>query len=91
MPESKRRLKAQQAAKKRDQAEAAAAHARNMKGPNAPWFLPVMCGLMIVGLAWVVAFYVTQGVYPIPGLGAPNLLIGFALMMGGFFMTTRWR
>lgn len=91
MPESKRRLKAAQTAKNKAQAEAAAAHARNLAGPNAPWFLPLMVGLMVAGLAWVVTFYVSQGVYPIPGLGAPNLLIGFALMMGGFFMTTRWR
>ena len=59
---------------------------------NPPWFLPVMLGLMLLGLLWVVAFYVSDnGSYPIPGIGSWNLGIGFGLMISGFMMTTRWR
>ncbi len=59
---------------------------------NPPWFVPVMLGLMIVGLLWVVTFYVTQpNGYPIPNFGYKNLIIGFALMISGFMMTMRWR
>jgi hypothetical protein len=58
---------------------------------NPPWFVPVMLGLMVVGLLWVVAFYITQGKYPIPNFGNKNLIIGFGLMISGFMMTTRWR
>jgi Cell division protein CrgA len=59
---------------------------------NPVWFVPVMCGLMIVGLLWVVTFYIS-GVnqYPVPQIGRWNLAAGFALMMAGFAMTTRWR
>lgn len=60
-------------------------------GPNPRWFVPVMVGLMILGLAWVVTFYVTQARYPVPSLGYWNLGIGFGLMIAGFLMTTRWR
>ena len=35
---------------------------------NAPWFLPVMLGLMILGLVWIVVTYLTQSQYPIPGI-----------------------
>lgn len=58
---------------------------------NAPWFVPVMLGLMIVGLLWVVVFYVSRQQYPVPSLGRWNLGVGFALMLAGFLMTTRWR
>ena len=67
---------------------------RNVKATmaNPPWFLPLMLGLMILGLLWVVTFYVSEGgAYPIPNIGYWNLGIGFALMISGFLMTTRWR
>jgi hypothetical protein len=58
---------------------------------NPPWFVPVMLGLMLVGLIWVVTFYITAGSFPIPGINYWNLIIGFSLMISGFMMTTRWR
>jgi len=58
---------------------------------NPPWFTPVMLGLMLLGLFWVVTFYVTGTGYPIPNIGYWNLGIGFGLMITGFMMTTRWR
>ena len=58
---------------------------------NPPWFVPVMLGLMVLGLLWVVTFYVTAAVYPIPNFGYKNLIVGFGLMISGFLMTTRWR
>lgn len=58
---------------------------------NPSWFVPVMLGLMILGLVWVVTFYITQEQYPIQSWGRWNLGAGFALMMAGFAMTTRWK
>ena len=59
---------------------------------NPPWFVPLMLGLMLLGLLWVVAFYVSpNGSFPIPNIGYGNLIIGFTLMISGFMMTTRWR
>jgi hypothetical protein len=58
---------------------------------NPPWFVPVMLGLMLLGLLWVVTFYITAGGYPIPQINYWNLIIGFGLMISGFMMTTRWR
>jgi len=59
--------------------------------PNGRFFLPVMLGLLIAGLVWVVVYYLSQQEYPVPGIGAFNLLIGFGIMLCGFAMTTRWR
>jgi hypothetical protein len=60
--------------------------------PNPRWFVPLMLGLMIVGLLWVVTYYIS-GVnqFPIPAIGRWNLAVGFGLMLSGFLMTTRWR
>lgn len=58
---------------------------------NPAWFVPVMLGLMILGLIWIVVFYVTQQEYPIPSIGSWNLIAGFGLIMAGFLMTTKWQ
>ena len=58
---------------------------------NPPWFVPVMLGLMILGLVWIVVTYLSQSQYPIPGIKQWNLAIGAALIVSGFAMTTRWR
>lgn len=65
--------------------------------PNPVWFLPVMSFFFLLGLAWMVTYYVTQGAWPlgsaIPNLNLKdaNILIGFGLVMVGFAMTTRWK
>ena len=56
---------------------------------NPSWFVPVFCALLIIGLVWVVVFYMT-GKYPIPGIDNWNLAIGFAIMLVGFLMTMWW-
>ncbi|WP_019135633.1 cell division protein CrgA [Cellulomonas massiliensis] len=58
---------------------------------NPPWFVPVMLGLMILGLAWIVVTYLSSFAYPIPGIRAWNLAIGAVFVIAGFGMTTRWR
>ena len=37
--------------------------------PNPVWFKPVMFGLMIIGLLWIITFYISEGALPGPGLG----------------------
>lgn len=82
MPESKGRAKASYTPPQRK---------AKVQVGNPAWFVPVMVGLFLLGLLWIVTFYVTQGAYPIPKVGSWNLAVGFALLMGGFVMTTRWR
>ena len=60
--------------------------------PLSPvWWAPTFVTLMIVGLLWVVVFYIYQGVYPIPKIGQWNIAVGLGTMMVGFLMTLRWR
>jgi hypothetical protein len=62
-----------------------------VRKPNPRWWVPVMLGLMILGLLWVVVYYISQTAYPIPNIEHWNLIIGFGLLLVGFSMTTRWR
>lgn len=59
--------------------------------PNPVWFKPVMIGFMLLGLVWVLVYYLSGSLYPIPGIEGWNLLIGFGIAFIGFLMTTRWR
>lgn len=62
--------------------------------PNPVWFKPVMIGFMLLGLVWVLVFYISSSstvTLPIPGIGAWNLAVGFGIAFIGFIMTTRWR
>ena len=68
--------------------------------PNPAWFAPVMFGFMLLGLIWIITFYVTGAQYPLgAGLGdsSPlnignwNIAVGFGIAMVGFVMSTRWK
>ena len=64
--------------------------------PHAPlespkWLAPVMVANFLIGLIWIVIFYVSQTVYPISGIGAWNMIIGFSFIAVGFSLATKWR
>lgn len=59
--------------------------------PNPVWFKPVMAAFFLLGLAWVLVFYMSGSTLPIPGIGAWNLAIGGGLAFIGLIMATRWR
>lgn len=60
-------------------------------GPNPSWWAPVFITLLILGLLWIVVFYVSSGAYPVAAFGYWNLVAGFGLLLAGFGMTMRWR
>lgn len=55
------------------------------------WLAPAMLAAFLLGLAWIVVYYITQTKYPIPNLGAWNMGIGFVFVGIGFSLATRWR
>ena len=59
--------------------------------PTPMWYKVVMIGLMIVGLLWIIEYYLFQGTLPIPGINVWNMISGLVFMMTGLIMTTRWR
>jgi hypothetical protein len=50
-----------------------------------------MVGCFLVGIIWLVIFYVTGGSLPVKSFGNWNLLIGFGFIIAGFMASTQWR
>lgn len=89
MPEPKSR-------KKPEKATPAKASTPKMAKPttgNPPWLVPTMVTLFIVGILWVVTFYLTSSGLrlPIPAIGQWNIAVGFAILLVGFGLSTRWK
>ena len=55
------------------------------------WVAPFMVGCFLVGIIWLVIFYVTGGSLPVKSFGNWNLLIGFWFIIAGFMASTQWR
>jgi hypothetical protein len=50
-----------------------------------------MLGCLIIGLAWIATFYVSGQKLPISAISQWNLVVGFALIVSGVMLATRWR
>ncbi|MGY1807575.1 cell division protein CrgA [Blastococcus sp. SYSU D00669] len=60
--------------------------------PSPRWYAALMVALMLLGLAWIVVYYVAGDKIPLMvSLGAWNFAIGFGAMVAGLVMSMRWR
>ena len=60
-------------------------------GPSSPVYIGIMLGLMVLGLVWLIVYYLWPSVPLISSLGGWNFAVGFGLMIAGLLMTMRWR
>lgn len=58
---------------------------------SPPWLAPAMLASLIIGLVWIVVFYVSQQKWPIAAIGSWNLVVGFVFIVSGVVLSTRWR
>jgi threonine/homoserine/homoserine lactone efflux protein len=65
---------------------------------NPVWLAPVMVTMFILGLLWIVVFYLIGSQVPLmvslsqsPIRELANVLIGFAFIGIGFALATRWK
>lgn len=60
---------------------------------NPAWLVPTMLTLMIVGLLWIVVFYLAGNQVPVMKNlnNLENLLVGFGFIGIGFGLATRWK
>ena len=56
------------------------------------WLAPTMVACFVIGLVYIVLFYLLQGNIPVLGaLGAlANVGIGFGFIAVGFVLSTKW-
>jgi Cell division protein CrgA len=63
-----------------------------VSGPSGPIYIGIMLGLMVLGLLWLIVFYLWgPNISFMSALGNWNFAVGFALMIAGLLMTMRWR
>jgi hypothetical protein len=92
VPKSKVRKKPDTAA--RPQSLATGARTSKALAPSPSWYPITMVVVMVLGLAYLVVYYLTnsgQGVPVMEDLGAWNFAVGFGVMMLGLIMAVRWR
>ncbi|MFF4405202.1 cell division protein CrgA [Streptomyces sp. NPDC002536] len=55
------------------------------------WVAPLMLAMFLIGLAWIVVFYVTGGDMPVQALHNWNIVVGFGFIAAGFVVSTQWK
>ena len=88
MPKSKLRKKVEERRAHKQEVVVETPHAP-MESPK--WLAPTMVTAFLIGLLWIVVFYVSETRYPISGIGAWNMIVGFGFVGVGFSLATRWR
>ena len=59
--------------------------------PSPRWYPIVMAAILLIGLAWIVVYYLAGSSVPLmKDLGAWNFAVGFGLMVIGLGMAVRW-
>ena len=86
MPKSRIRKK-----RKDNRPAPVAAETNPLELESPRWLAPTRVGAFLIGLFWIVIFYISQTRYPIPNIGAWNMVVGFAFIGVGFSLATRWR
>jgi hypothetical protein len=61
------------------------------KQPSPAWFSVLVLGTMVVGVIWLVTYYLSGGTLPVRDLEAWNVLVGFVWIALGFALSTQWR
>jgi hypothetical protein len=60
--------------------------------PSPPWYPIVMAVVLVVGLAYLVVYYLAADhIGFMNDLGAWNFAVGFGIMLVGLVMAVRWR
>lgn len=56
------------------------------------WVAPTMVTLLVVGLLWIVVYYLAREDIPVMrDIGGWNLVVGMGMITAGFITATRWK
>ncbi|HEV7193588.1 MAG TPA: cell division protein CrgA [Jatrophihabitantaceae bacterium] len=60
--------------------------------PSPAWYPFVMGGILLLGLAYLVVYYLANQSVPVmKDIGGWNFAVGFGIMLTGLVMAVRWR
>lgn len=61
------------------------------KRPSPTWVPITALTLIVVGIGWLVTYYLSGTLYPIGTWGYWNLAVGFGALVGSLIVLSRWR
>jgi hypothetical protein len=61
------------------------------KKPSPTWVPITALVLIVVGIGWLVTYYLSGGLFPVGTWGYWNLAIGFAALVASLVVLSRWR
>ena len=82
MPESRPR--------KKDDYKAPTSSRKPVRVGGRRWIAPVMIAFWVIGLLWIVVFYLAPDLKYMSEIGNWNLVIGMVLIGIGFIFATKW-
>jgi hypothetical protein len=92
MPKSKVRKKSTGSASATRTAQSEGSLRAKVAAPSSPLYLGIMLGFFLLGLVWLVTYYLWGSHIPfLADLGNWNFAIAFGLLVVGLIMTMRWR
>ena len=60
--------------------------------PSSRWYPIVMAVFLVIGLAWIVVYYMAGEKVPLmDSLGSWNFAVGFGFLVVGLGLAVRWR
>jgi hypothetical protein len=60
--------------------------------PSPRWYPGVMAAFLVLGLAWIVVYYMAGESVPLmQNLGSWNFAVGFGFLVVGLGMAVRWK
>lgn len=90
MPESRRRKKQAYTPPANRPSDAAPSRVP-VKLDGARWVAPVMVACFLIGLLWIVVWYIAPENPLMASLAGWNVGVGFAFIAVGFFLSTKWQ
>jgi phosphatidylglycerophosphate synthase len=59
--------------------------------PSPVWLPITAVALIVLGIGWLVVYYLSEAVYPVASWGYWNLAVGFGSMVVSLILLSRWR
>jgi len=61
------------------------------KRPSPVWLPVTAVVLIVLGIAWLVVYYLSQGEYPVMSWQYWNIAVGFGAMVVALGLLSKWR
>lgn len=67
------------------------ASATSDKRPSPVWLPATAVALIVLGIGWLVVYYLSEQEYPVAAWGYWNLAVGFGGMVASLLLLSKWK